>query len=510
MTNAGRKLTEVNDMSQEPKKEEAASSFTTHSDPMENPGGEWMQIPFEYRGPSTQMKPPSSFVVTPPEEPAAPPRRNRVWIWVLLLLVVLGAAAYFAVRAFSSTQTARLRQMEETQSQLNDALSSQSKELADLKLQLQSQMSENSQLRRSLDTLSQTVSEIADVDPSIYYPPVEPSVTPAPFETDPAVLTVSEIAAKVVPSVVCVREIATSSFYSSLYGGWGGGATSKDVILSEGSGIVYTSGGKIITNYHVVSYAVSGQATLEVILPNGESVEARIIGADELTDLALIQASATSLTPAVFGDSDKLIVGETAVAVGNPLGSDLSGSVTAGIISALNRSMDADNPTLVYIQTDAAINPGNSGGALVNDRGEVIGINTSKISAMEVEGLGFAIPTSIVMPVIDQLSMNGKVTGRAALDATAFDVTAILAWRYGCPQGICIQSLSESLQEEGLQVSDIITQIDGQDVSTYSALVKLISSAYQPGDKVTFHLHRYQSISRTFKEMDVTVTLVGE
>jgi len=496
-------------VSQEPRNEEKTTSYDTHNDPLEGATGEWTQIPFEIREPSTKMKPPS-FVVTPPEEPTTPPRRRFTWIWVIAVILILAVAVYFGTQSYRNTQAATLRQMQESQNKLNDQLSEQSQDIADLKLQLQSQISQNNALRSSLDQLSQTVSEIADVDPDIYIPPVQPEITPEPTSGTNATLTIAECAEKMKSSVVCIREIATSSYYSSLYGSWGGGATSKDVILSEGSGIIYTAGGKIITNYHVVSYAVTGRATVEVILPTGESVEARIIGADELTDLALLQANATSLVPAEFGDSNELVVGETAVAIGNPLGSDLSGSVTAGIVSALNRTIDSGNPGLHYIQTDAAINPGNSGGALVNSRGQVIGINTSKISATDVEGLGFAIPTSIAIPVIEELSEFGKVTGRAALEATAFDVTSILAWRYGCPQGVCIDSLSESLQEEGLQVSDIITMIDGKDIASYAEMVKLISSSYHPGDQVTFHLFRYQSISKTFKEMDVTVTLVEE
>lgn len=489
-----------------PEDNKTPASFTTHTDPMEGPSGEWTQIPFELRGSSSQMKPPS-FIVTPPEEPAAPPRRRGGWVWIVLLLLVLGAAGYFILTRLNDNQAAELRQMQESQNALMEQLNSQGQDLADLRLQLQSQITQNNQLRSSLDQLTQTVTEITDEDPGIYIPPIEPVPTPEPLPVSET-KTIAEIAETLTPSIVCIREIATSSYYSSLYGSWGGGATSKDVILSEGSGIVYTSGGKIITNYHVVAYTVSGRATLEVLLPDGSSVEARIVGADELTDLALLQASATGLTPATFGDSDELVVGEQAVAIGNPLGSNLSGSVTAGIISALNRTMDENNPNLRYIQTDAAINPGNSGGALVNSRGEVVGINSSKISATEVEGLGFAIPTSIAMPVIEQLNQYGKVTGRAALDASAFDVTAILAWRYGCPEGVCIQQLSEALQEEGLQVSDIITQVDGKDVQSYADMMKLISASYQAGDTVTLHLFRYQAISRTFKEMDVVVTLV--
>jgi len=137
----------------------------------------------------------------------------------------------------------------------------------------------------------------------------------------------------------------------------------------------------------------------------------------------------------------------------------------------------------------------------------VIGINSAKVSSTEVEGLGFAIPTAIALPIIEQLDNFGKVTGRAALDITAFDITAILAWRYSCPEGIYVQSVTPALEQEGLRASDIIIALNGTPVDSYSSLIKLISSTCEAGEQVTLRIYRYQSISQQFKEMDAVVTL---
>jgi len=475
----------------------SAQAYTSRNTP---DTGEWTQIPFEAKPSVNAARPPAGFVRTPPEESMAPRRKHGRILWLILAVLLLAAAAvYGAVTLYARSQTAALQAMQEQNAALSQQLSDQSQQIADLKLALQAQSTQQIVLESNLDRLTQSVSEFADIDPNIY------STTTNPLPMGGS-MTTSQIAASLQPSVVCVREILNADAYNNLYGGWGG-ISSEDLILSEGSGIVYSSGGKIITNYHVVASAVKGNATLEVLLHDGTSVTATVIGADELTDLALLQANATSLTAAKFGDSETLVVGESALAIGNPLGSELSGSVTSGIISALNRVMDPTNPSMTYIQTDAAINPGNSGGALVNSRGEVIGINSTKISSTEVEGLGFAIPTSIALPVIEQLDEYGKVMGRAELEISAFDITSILAWRYGCPEGICIQSLSSSLLEEGLQVSDIITAADGKVVDSYSDLVRMITTTYKAGDRITLTLYRFHTVSRTFKEIAVEVTL---
>ena len=195
------------------------------------------------------------------------------------------------------------------------------------------------------------------------------------------VVAVAQIAG---PSVVGVSvSYLEQSFFGSLEEG-----------ESEGSGIIYSEDGYIITNYHVIEDALnSSSATVKITLSNEEEYEAEIIGSDQVTDLALLKIEKDGLTAAKFGKSEKLNVGELAVAIGNPLGKEFAGSVTVGYISALNRTITSDGRTYNVIQTDAAINPGNSGGALVNAKGEVIGINTAKINDTSVEGLGFAIPS---------------------------------------------------------------------------------------------------------------------
>lgn len=179
----------------------------------------------------------------------------------------------------------------------------------------------------------------------------------------------------------------------------------------EGSGIVYTEDGYIITNYHVIESAINNStAKVTVTFANEDKeYEATIVGGDETTDLAVIKIDATGLTKATIGESSNIKVGELAVAIGNPLGQEFAGSVTVGYISAVNRKITTDGRTYKLIQTDAAINPGNSGGALVNSKGEVIGINTVKISSTETEGLGFAIPSDDAMPIIKELISNGKI-----------------------------------------------------------------------------------------------------
>lgn len=169
---------------------------------------------------------------------------------------------------------------------------------------------------------------------------------------------------------------------------------------SSGSGIIYSEDGYIITNYHVLSNALSANSyQLKVYFSDGSMYEASYINGDELNDLALIKVDKVDCVPAIFGDSEELQLGEFAMAIGYPLGTDLAGSVTVGVISGVNREISEANYT--YIQTDASINPGNSGGALVNSNAEVIGINTSKIASTEVEGIGFAIPINEAINIIE-------------------------------------------------------------------------------------------------------------
>lgn len=294
---------------------------------------------------------------------------------------------------------------------------------------------------------------------------------------------VTEIAKKVGPSIVGIRmTIANpqSSFFE------------EEVTQSkaEGSGIIITQDGYIMTNYHVVEYAdpknrLSKNTTLEVFLPDKRQAKAKFIGGDSRNDLAVVKVELKDLPVAELGDSSKLEVGEPAVAIGNPLGMEFAGSVTAGVISALNRQVTADDKTLNLIQTDAAINPGNSGGALVNSQGQVIGINTIKISVAGVEGLGFAIPINDAKPVVDQLIMFGYVKGRPMIGISGREITQTISQRYDLPMGIYVTDVGEGsgAANAGIQKGDIITKIAGKEIKTMKDL-DAVKKNYKAGDTV--------------------------
>lgn len=274
----------------------------------------------------------------------------------------------------------------------------------------------------------------------------------------------------------------------------------------EGSGIVYTEDGYIITNYHVIESAISNSsAKVTVTFANSdEEYEAQIIGGDETTDLAVIKIDATGLTTATIGSSSDLKVGELAVAIGNPLGQELAGSVTVGYVSAVNRKITTDGRTYKLIQTDAAINPGNSGGALVNSKGEVIGINTVKISSTETEGLGFAIPTDDAMPIIKELISNGKIV-RPYIGISGVNIDETTAKMYNIAEGIYVAQVMNNspASSAGLQKGDVIIGIEGKDITTMEELNE-IKNTKKIGDEITL------KISRSGKEMDVKVKLASD
>lgn len=295
--------------------------------------------------------------------------------------------------------------------------------------------------------------------------------------------TVTKIAREVGPSIVGIRMTVKNnqrSFFND-----------SGLSSGEGSGIIISKDGYIMTNYHVVQYAdpklVAGSnTTLEVFLSDGTQAKAKFIGGDRETDLAVIKVELDNLPVAALGDSSKLQVGELAVAIGNPLGLEFAGSVTTGVISALNRSIQSADSTQNLIQTDAAINPGNSGGALLNSKGEVIGINSAKISEEGVEGLGFAIPVNDAKPIINQLMMFGYVKGRPLFGISGQDVTETISRAYGLPLGIYVAEVSSGsgAANAGINTGDVLTSIDGKEVKTMKDL-NTIKKNYKPGDTVT-------------------------
>jgi len=250
-----------------------------------------------------------------------------------------------------------------------------------------------------------------------------------------------------------------------------------------GSGIIISEDGYILTNYHVISSA----STIKVDFTNGKSSNAKVINYDATLDVAIIKVTDKSNIPAVaeLGDSSKLRVGETAIAIGSPLGKQLQNSTTVGVISALDRDIEMDNESQKLIQTDAAINAGNSGGALVNTKGQVIGINVAKIGSSQlgetsVEGLGFAIPINEVKPKINDLLKPLLMIGIEGRDITDDD-----SKRYNIPVGVYIYSVQEFSPAElaGLQKADVITSFDGTEVKTISQLNSL-KLKHKAGDKV--------------------------
>lgn len=267
-------------------------------------------------------------------------------------------------------------------------------------------------------------------------------------------LTTAEIAAKVGPSVVGIEsKISSINVFQQ-----------KTSSTSTGSGVIVNENGYIVTNYHVVE----GAKELNVILNSGLEYPATLVGYDERSDLAVIKIEATDLTYATFGDSSQLMVGERAIAIGNPLGTELMGTVTQGIISAVNRTVQVEDKTLTLLQTDAAINSGNSGGALINAYGEVIGINTVKMYATGVEGIGFAIPSNEVKTVLDDIINYGYVRGRLVIGVTGTNITERMSQYYDLPIGFYVSEVREGYGAylAGVQVGDVIVKCDGKVVET--------------------------------------------
>ena len=280
---------------------------------------------------------------------------------------------------------------------------------------------------------------------------------------------------------------------------------------ATGSGVIITSDGYILTNNHVVSssdssyyYEVSNATKITVSLyGSDETYEATIVGTDEQTDLAIIKIDAEGLTPAELGDSSSVKVGEFVLAIGNPLG--LGTSVTDGIVSALERDITtSDGTTYHVLQTNCAINSGNSGGALVNSNGQVIGINTLKLSGTGIEGVGFAIPISDTLDVTNQLIEHGKVL-RPYIGISGSNLSESTAERYNLPVGIYVEEISGNTgaANSDLRKGDVITQIDGQTVTTMDEL-NSVKNKKQIGDTITLKVYRsgeYIDINITLTEM---------
>ena len=255
---------------------------------------------------------------------------------------------------------------------------------------------------------------------------------------------------------------------------------------SSGTGVVLTHNGYLVTNAHVVE----GARQIQVLLTDGRSFSAQLVGTDSFSDLAVLYVPADDLIPAEFGNSEQVRVGDAVVAIGDPLGIDLRGTMTDGIISAINRNLITSGRSMTLLQTNAALNSGNSGGPLINCHGQVIGINTLKISAFSdsagVEGLGFAIPSITVKEVVDQLISQGYVSGRPALPLDGTWVSNYLQQFRHLPAGLYI---TQPPKNSTIQEKDILLSVDGVRVTNADELNEVLYS-HQVGDEVDLVLYR--------------------
>lgn len=260
------------------------------------------------------------------------------------------------------------------------------------------------------------------------------------------------------------------------------------VSSGAGSGVILTQDGYIVTNHHVIEDANS----ITVRTRSGDEYNASLVGSDEQSDLAVLKIDASGLTPAVLGDSTTLEVGDLAIAIGNPLG-ELGGSVTSGIISALDREMTIDGQTMTLLQTDAAVNPGNSGGGLFNANGDLIGIVNAKSSGENVEGIGFAIPISTATDIIDELIANGEVTSRPTLGVSLYNVEdEMTASQLGVDStGVYIVQIVDggAADNAGLCSGDRIVSVDGSEVSSASD-VRAALNKHKIGESISITVER--------------------
>ena len=328
-----------------------------------------------------------------------------------------------------------------------------------------------------------------------------PSVETQPREnTEYSAL--AKVANECIKSVVIINITETSTAYGQEY-----------TTSGAGSGVIYTTDGYIITNYHVVG---KDTKTISVTLYNGEVYEGKYIYGDEYADISDIKIEKNDCTPAKIGDSTKMVLGDTVLAIGNPLGCGLS--VTDGIVSALARDVTVENTTMTLMQTSAAINSGNSGGGLFNTDGELIGIVNAKIGGTSVEGMGFAIPSSTVVKCLNDLKNYGYITGQARLGVTV-QTKQYQTWPY--MQTYSYIQVTEinangSAAKSGLKVGDILQKINGTEISSFATLSQMLTK-YEVGDTVTLTIRRptieltssnLSEYLNTCEEIDITITFV--
>ena len=273
-----------------------------------------------------------------------------------------------------------------------------------------------------------------------------------------------------------------------------------DGAMNLGTGVILSADGYVITNSHVIE----GSGRVEVVLQDERVFDALLVGRDTPSDLAVLKIDCDGLTPAQFGDSSLLAVGDPVVAIGNPLGEELRGTMTDGIISAINRDVNVDGYTMSLLQTTAALNSGNSGGALINDHGQVVGITNLKMEGYDstVEGLGFAIPTTTVKEVVDALIAYGQVENRPTIGITGYTVTAEMAAGFDGPQGVAVQTVREGsdAQMQGILPGDIIVEANGEAITTMEQL-QALKDSLSVGDTLALRIWR----SGHYLEREITL-----
>ena len=295
---------------------------------------------------------------------------------------------------------------------------------------------------------------------------------------------VEAVAKKVTPSVVGIR---TTTSVMNFFGG-------QQEATGEGSGVVYTADGYIITNYHVIADAIAGgsNSKIEVFVDSldGKSYLASVVGYNITTDLAVIKIDSKKLTPVEFTDSSKLNVGQYVITIGNPGGLEFMDSVTYGVVSGLDREV-SESSSVKLIQTDAAINPGNSGGALVNTKGQLVGINSSKIVSEEFEGMGFAIPSNKVKEICDDIISNENSPEPYFGISISEKYTPDVLEFYGFPVGAVVLSVADGspAEDAGLEKGDIITEFNGKEIREYTMLEDFMKQC-KPGEKVNIKIYR--------------------
>ena len=386
-----------------------------------------------------------------------PPKKKGCLTPLLLMIVIalcglVSVLSFLNVRLFAQLNTAKAKH-EDTVSIVREI------ELAEESTAAQAQQAETA-----------STSEAAEPGALLDLVPSETSVSTVTQENG---LSLQEIYARNIDSVVSIT-------------------CHKRNGSSTGTGVIFSGQGYIVTNHHVIEDAYA----IEILLTDQRRFEASLIGADAPSDLAVLYVEGTDLKAAQFGDSTQLRVGDSVAAIGDPLGSELRGTLTNGIVSAINRDVTVNGRTMTLIQTNAAINSGNSGGPLINCYGQVIGINTLKISdsasAAGVEGLGFAIPSATVKEIVDQLIDQGYVSGRPSLGITGESVSNFYQHYYRMPAGLYISHVDpdSDAAAQGIVTGDILLKLNSTRISSQEDLDSALYNL-NPGDSVTAIIYRY-------------------